>query len=81
MREVQSTISKNEPKAHARIAGLWFAARFAHNDFRRLQIFTGFQFAWRAIRLVAVTAMKTTGDGMAAVESSRILRFVASVPP
>jgi len=28
-----------------------------------------------------VTAIKTTSDGMAAAESSRILRVVASVPP
>ena len=35
----------------------------------------------RVSALVAGTAMKTTVDGMAAVESSRILRVVASVPP
>ena len=57
-----------------RFAGLWFVARFAHKDFRRSLIITGLQFAWRAIRLVAVTAMKTTAYGMAAAESSRILR-------
>jgi hypothetical protein len=62
-------------------AGLLFVARFAHKTCLRSLIFTGLEFAWRAIRLVAVTAMKTTGDGMAAAESSRILRFVTSVPP
>lgn len=57
-----------------RFAGRLFVARFAHKDFRRSLILTGLQFAWRAIRLVAGTAMKTPLMVLAAVVASRILR-------
>ena len=45
-----------------------------------LRIFCGLQFTWRAIRLVVLSAMKTSGKDTAAAESSRMLRVVASVP-